>query len=267
MSISFNQLGNMGHLGNQMFQYASLRGIAENNNLKWTIPGKEYFGINYPLRSNIYNCFELSEIKNENIQMNNTNAIFNEKHYHFDESLYTNCSDNIDLNGYFQTEKYFLNIKDSIKKDFTFKKEISDRAEQILNNIDKENTIVVHVRRTDYVGNDLNHYNLSTSYYLSVLNGINWKSHVIFISDDIEWCKKQKEFISMPNAIFLQENPYVDLCVMTMCGINVIANSSFSWWGAWLNNNNKTIVAPSNWFGPALQHNTKDLIPSGWFIV
>jgi hypothetical protein len=266
--ITFSELGNMGHLGNQMFQYASLRGIASNNNLDWAIPSRQEFGSRYPLRSSIYDCFELESHTDKNIIVSQPTAVFPERHYHFDDSLYNNCPDGIDLNGYFQTEKYFEHIKDSIKKDFTFKKEIRERAEPLLENFDKKSTVIVHVRRTDYVGNDLHHFNIPPSYYSAVLNGINWKKDVIFISDDIEWCKLQPEFLNIPNVSFSSESPYVDLCLMTMCGTVIMANSSFSWWGAWLNENkDKTIIAPSKWFGPALQHSTKDLIPSDWFLV
>lgn len=267
MTITFNELGNMGHLGNQMFQYASLRGIAYKNNYNWAIPSKEYFGSRYPLRSSIYDCFELESHTDKNIILSPATGIIYENQYHFNDDLYRNCSDGVDLNGYFQSEKYFEEIKNSIKKDFTFKESIRERAKLLLANIDTEKAVVVHVRRTDYVGN-MHHYNIPISYYLTVLNGIEWKKDIIFISDDIEWCKSQPEFVNLPNVSFSSENPYVDLCLMTMCRTNIIANSSFSWWGGWLNDNkNKIIIAPSQWFGPALNHNTKDLIPNDWFLV
>ena len=124
--LSFNHIGNLGRLANQMFQYASLKGIARNCGYDFCIPPKNVFGqIDELVRNNdfsIYDVFDLE--KNNNIQITK-NPVFQEKMHNFDEKLFRTCPDNVDLFGYYQTEKYFNHIKDEIKKDFTFSNEVN----------------------------------------------------------------------------------------------------------------------------------------------
>ena len=138
--ISFNNLGNLGHLGNQMFQYASLKGISKNRGYEYCIPDKKYFGTRYNLFSNIHDCFNI----NCNVGFI-TEKTINERFYHFDKDLFENCPDNVNLNGYFQSEKYFKHIKDEIKKDFSFSKEVISECKTLLNSLQKsEEWISLH---------------------------------------------------------------------------------------------------------------------------
>ena len=90
-------------------------------------------------------------------------------------------------------------------------------------------------------------------------------TYLIF-SNDIEWCKKN--FIGNQFIFIEGEKDYIDLWLMSLCKNNIIANSSFSWWGAWLNtNSDKKVITPKNWFGPAINHSTQDLIPEKWFMI
>ena len=99
MTIHYNELGNLGHLGNQMFQYASLQGIAHNRGFSWSIPPKSHFGKNYPsLRSNVYDCFYLDMNIEDHIGMSDGESILERKHG-FDEELFNTCPDNINLSG------------------------------------------------------------------------------------------------------------------------------------------------------------------------
>ena len=128
--ISFNNIGNLGRLANQMFQYASLKGIARNRGYDFSIPPQQVFGQHDTLvRSselNIYNVF--NNIKNNNIQVAR-NPILQERMHEFDEQLFRSCPDNVDFFGYYQSPKYFEHIKDEIKNDFKF----SDEVESICN--------------------------------------------------------------------------------------------------------------------------------------
>ena len=123
--LTFNNLGNLGRLANQMFQYASLKGIARKHGYEYCIPPLEVFGQNDPLvRSselNIYNVFDIGKNNTINILRN---PMLQERMHEFDEELFNSCPDNVDLYGYYQSPKYFEHVKDEIKNDFTFSKEV-----------------------------------------------------------------------------------------------------------------------------------------------
>lgn len=258
MTIYFNSLGNNGHLGNQMFQYAAIRGVAHKRGLDWCIPPKSYFGRNYPLRSNIYDCFELPFVKNKHSGINIAAATIAEREHCYDDWIIENIKDGYNIEGYFQSPKYFNDIEHVIRRDFTFKSKVILSSPPV-----QENYCSLHVRRTDYVGNSLHHTNLDRSYYEKALEILN-PNKVIVFSDDTEWCKSHKLF---SNFEISENNEYVDLYLMSNASQHIIANSSFSWWGAWLANS-KDVVAPSKWFGPALAHlDTKDYYLEGWKLV
>jgi len=257
--LSINNIGKNGRLGNQLFQLSSLIGIANNLNYDWVVP-PEYHA-NDPL-SNIYQCFDMDIDITKKILSSPTQT-FEERHYHFDEELYENCLDNTDLNGYFQSYKYFQEYRQQILELFKFKDHIINQGNEILLNFNSQKNVAIHVRRTDYTQLASWHTNLGPEYYAEALKHFPEHKKIV-ISDDIGWCMSQEIF---NDAYFVKTgNPYVDLYIMTMCDNNIIANSSFSWWGAWLNKkNDKIVVAPSNWFGPSNSHNNiKDLIPEEW---
>jgi hypothetical protein len=261
MTISFNRLGNMGHLGNQMFQYASTKGIASKNNTEFYIPETKHFGTTYTLWSNIDDCF--------NIKCNRGITSFPQymdPNFHFDENLF-NISGDMDLLGYFQSEKYFKHIGDEIRKDFCFIPEIySPTKEQFDSIVGNGSAISLHIRRTDYTNNP-NHPTQSIEYYHQALNELDHNLPVIIMSDDPEWCKTQEIFSGDRFLISEGGNCYVDLCLMTLCDYHIIANSSFSWWGAWLAKSEKT-VAPKNWFGgECINYITEDIYCYDWIIL
>jgi len=250
--LSFNNLGNLGRIGNQMFQYAALRGLASKHEYTWTIPPKYEFAKNYSQENNLYDIFCLSNLKKINNIISN-NPTFPEKYFHFDDDLFNNCPDNVDLYGYYQSYKYFEHIKNELLQDFTFK------VQDVLMDIPY---VAIHVRRGDYVGLTNFHPMCSLDYYAKAMEYFPEHKFLIF-SDDIEWCKQQELF----KKCFFSNNasPGNDLFLMSIAEHNIIANSSFSWWGAWLNKNpNKIVVCPEKWFGENLSNDTKDLIPKGW---
>lgn len=265
--IGFNLLGNLGRIGNQMFQYASLRGIANNNNLDWIIPPENIFGTFDPnVRNNdtsIYKAFNLGSANQFGCV---DGATIEESHFHFDETLFLNCPDNISLNGYFQSEKYFKGIESEIRKDFTFRAEIYDISKKSFDTLKCNNVLALHIRRGDYVYNP-NHPVQPLEYYSEALNYFDSNIPVIIFSDDPNWTKDQKLFSDDRFLVSDGGDTYIDLCLMTLCKYHIIANSSYSWWGAWLAKSER-VVAPKNWFSGINSHyNTKDLYCDGWIIL
>ena len=255
--LSFNHLGNLGRLGNQMFQYASLRGIAERFGYEFVVPPREVFGnLDTNVRVSdacIYDCFELSHLCEALTEY----PRLSESTFGLDENIYYNCPDNVDLLGYFQCEKYFEHIEDKIRKDFEFKKDIYEISKEIFDQlIGKQDVISLHIRRGDYLSNP-NHPVQSLEYYREALSHFDESIPVIIFSDDPNWCDEQELF--QPDRFFISEggDSRIDLCLMTLCTYHIIANSSYSWWGSYLANSKKT-VAPSNWFGDELKR-TKDV--------
>jgi len=115
--LAFNQIGNLGRLGNQMFEYAAVRGIAAKHGYNWCIPPFNRNGIeNYSL----HQCFKLESVKEENLAVRDDFGYVQERFFHFDDELFENCPNDVSIHGFFQSEKYFKHISDEIRKDFTF---------------------------------------------------------------------------------------------------------------------------------------------------
>jgi hypothetical protein len=253
--IGFDALGKLGRLGNQMFQYASLKGIARNRGYDYCIPPS--------LSNDIWNDHQLFTCFNLKSKAFFTNyPAVSEKDFSFDEDLFNNCPDNVSLWGFYQTEKYFEHIKEEIKNDFQFKDEIIETAYCLISNF--KDPISLHIRRTDYVTNP-NHTALPLDYYKKALDMFDSDREIIIFSDDPKWCLEQQLFSDDRFSESETGDTYIDLCLMTLCSDHIIANSSFSWWGAWLAKNNK-VIAPSGWFaGSNNEHlNLEDIIPKRW---
>lgn len=260
--IGNNYIGNLGRLGNQMFQYAALRGIASKHGYEYCLPPDEFVGKMDPNceRSDfsIFNCFDIPEAPRMLLDVPN----LEEKCFELDSDIWNNCPDNVSLYGYFQTEKYFKHINEEIKKAFTFKGPILDSViKNFTEMFDNSSVISLHIRRTDYLKHS-HHPILPEEYYQEALNRLP-EYPVLVCSDDPDWCNEQ-EFLK-DNRYYISEwnSTAVDLCLQSLCSYHIIANSSFSWWGAYLANSEK-VFAPRTWFGPPLTHNTKDLYLEGW---
>ncbi len=173
------------------------------------------------------------------------------------------------LSGFWQSELYFKDVAQDIKKDFTFGAKIVDRNKELLAKISGVNSVSVHVRRGDYVSNANAHqfHGLcSLDYYNQAISLLSNKQDAIELfvfSDDIAWCKENLKY-DFPVNFVETNDAHSDMYLMSLCKHNIIANSSFSWWGAWLNNNSqKIVVAPKQWIAdPSV--NTKDIIPQSW---
>jgi hypothetical protein len=265
--ISFNKLGNRGRLGNQMFQYAGLKGIASQNNHEFCIPLCGIFGTNDErVQASDVNLYNFPNIINNKVGMTNYKTK-DESSFAFDEELFYNCPDDINLFGYFQTEKYFKHIESEIRDDFSFSKFTNKMCETYINGMFGDSEIIsLHIRRTDYV-TDSNFHLLDLNYYQSALEIFSEDIPVIVFSDDPEWCEKQFFFKNDRFKISKSNNTLIDLCLMSMCNYHIIANSSYSWWGAWLSDSKK-VVAPKKWFSGDLKNwDTKDLYCPDWVTI
>ena len=130
-----------------------------------------------------------------------------------------------------------------------------------------DNAISLHVRRTDYIPNKANHFNLGLDYYEKALSKFDKDRTVVVFSDDPKWCQEQEFFAGDRFLISESDDNAIDLCLMTFCNSHIIANSSFSWWGAWLAGS-KEVIAPKTWFGPNNAHKSiEDLIPKRWNLI
>ena len=267
--LSFNNIGNLGRLANQMFQYAALKGIAAHKGYQFCVPPKEIFGVfDKAVKNDGTNIFDVfPELEETNKVQVTSNSVVRESGFAFDEELFNNCADGVDLLGYYQSEKYFKHIADEIRKDFAFGEEVIKDCKAFFTEyfVDKK-VISLHVRRGDYVANP-NHPVQETSYYEEALKQFDEDDQVIIFSDDPEWCEEQEMFDGERFFVSKGGDPLADLCIMTLCNYHIIANSSYSWWGAWLADSEKTI-APKNWFaGDCAGHDTKDLYCENWIVI
>ena len=199
-----------------------------------------------------------------------SNKFVVEPHFHYCSEL-DRLSGDCYLMGYWQSEKYFKSIESIIRADFVFRQPMSERNQQIADEITQSNAVSLHVRRGDYVQNTntfATHGACSLDYYraaiLRIAERVEQPKFFIF-SDDITWVKGNMK-IDFP-CQYVDHNcggeSYNDMRLMSLCKHNIIANSSFSWWGAWLNPRaDKIVIAPKCWF--ANQTNVQDLFPPGW---
>ena len=268
--IGINYLGKMKErLANQMFQYAAVKGIAKNRGFQYCIPPLNYDGIKDEWDEHqLFATYELNTLNPLQVQYMDPNRslMIKEPHFHFSEDLFNNCPDNTCIVGYFQSEKYFSNVREELLQDFVFLNNLKGQCKDVIESVDAP--VALHIRRTDY--QQYSHHPIQPlSYYEEALSKFDDDREVIIFSDDPVWCHQQKLFDS--DRFMISENDHLlDLCMMTLCSDFIIANSSFSWWGAWLSESkDKTVVAPKNWFGSPLseQNDTKDLYCPGWVVI
>mgnify|MGYP000317673980 FL=1 len=279
--IGNNRIGCNGRLGNQMFQYASMRGIAAVKDFDWVVPPENY---NHTANYALFETFKMTNVQEKNIGFVE-GEILKETIHCYDKNLVDSCSDNTNLDGFFQTEKYFENIADEIRSDFTFKDEYLKPCKEFIDSLDTT-PIFLHVRRGDAIGKEHYHPVAPMSYYVEALKKFDKDTPCFVFSDDIDWCKSQElfksdrflfndnieryDYQSMDGSGSMQYTllPHVDLCLMSLCSGAIIVNSSFSWWGAWLQNNRGKVIASKPWFGPSASDlDTSDVVPDHWEII
>lgn len=263
--LSFNHIGNLGRLANQMFQYASLKGIARNRGYDFCIPPQNVYGQIDPVVTKGLNIFDVFEqIGDNNIQLTKNEVVYEET-FEFNKEIFDNCPDNVDLYGYYQSSKYFDHVKEEIKKDFTFSNEVERLCSDMIESIrDNKKLIALHIRRTDYTVNP-NHPVQPISYYENALKKFDKNDKIIVFSDDPKWCQQQEIFADESIMISEDNDADIDMCLMSKCNYHIIANSSFSWWGAWLADSEQ-VIAPKNWFGGDCASKSIKDIPFGNFL-
>ena len=179
------------------------------------------------------------------------------------------------LIGYWQSESFFIKYSDRIRKEFVFKNAAGKVDALLKAKIDQVHSVSVHIRRGDYVTNPVANDVLGIldmKYYADAMELMNSKvdnAFYLFFSDDPDWVRSQ--FGHLPNSVVVDqngaENNDADMYLMSLCRHNIIANSSFSWWGAWLNDHiNKIVIAPKLW-NKNVQFSNNGLIPAEWYLI
>jgi hypothetical protein len=281
--ITFNNIGYMGRLGNQMFQFASTLAVGKRKGYEVKFPLENCrdlrrigpidlnTGALSDVKCDLLDCFDIPAEYFTSSSRIQINSFYSESIFEYDGRI-ESIPDGCNLSGYFQTEKYFTGSEDEIKKIFSFKKEIIEEGNRILNEIIGNGELVsIHVRRGDYTLYPDHHPMCSPNYYYLSIEEIKKISgenvNIVIFSDDKKWCyENMSNYIGNNFTIPETENPYVELYMMTKCNYHIIANSSFSWWGSWLSNS-KVTICPSVWLGPAINGNTEDVCPEGWISI
>lgn len=287
----------VGGLGNQMFQYAAAKAVTLESERQLFLDLSRFdqyklhngyelnrvFGISAPVASKsmlrkVFGFLQLVDLVSPKVR-NRLARVFVGPKFLYEKAFGFKKieleGDVQYLSGYWQSAKYFESYAETIRQDFTFQLPESDLLESfraaILNA--GEGAVSVHVRRGDYLAkkNASLFASLADRYYLDAINLLKGKqknAKFFVFSDDITWCRKAfvgDEFVFVSG--FIGENSYLDMYLMSLCGANIIANSTFSWWGAWLNKApNKIVVAPTAWFSDQ-SIKTSDIYPGDWVLV
>lgn len=259
----------IGGLGNQCFQYAVGRHLSEihHTELKIDISEFETYKL-HPYSLSHFNIIENFATSEDVAKLKHVR----EKHFHFDPEI-LNLSDGVYLHGYWQSEKYFSSTEDIVRRELAVNSPLLGKDKEVAEQIILCDSVSVHIRRGDYLPNTYTEQILETcslDYYLHsierIANNVK-KPHFFIFSDDIKWTS---ENFKLPYPItFVDHNGpdknYEDMRLMSLCKHNIIANSTFSWWGAWLNKNpDKLVYAPKKWFSEKARSSAKDVIPNLW---
>jgi hypothetical protein len=280
-----------GGLGNQMFQYAAGLALAAHHRTKLKVDVSllneadaeigtvRYFDLQQlQLPPEIATKKEISSIIPgsffttllDKIQPAFKRKIYKECDYTFDVNFFKS-QDNIYLKGYRQSEKYFSSIQDHIKNGFQFKNEVIKEVTGKASELKSLNSVSIHIRRGDYSNPIVSNYHgiLDAAYYQRAIRYIESNvsdCHFYIFSDNPEWVKTNLTFnapVQIISGVFTKTH-FEDFYLISQCKHQVIANSTFSWWAAWLNPNpGKIVVAPKKWFNNA-PYDTRDLIPESW---
>jgi len=267
--VTFANIGQHGRLGNQLFQVASTIGIAEANGKPWKFPASisstsvgKLFGLEGSEEIDTADCVELVEERDE--------------FYHVQIPRTPDCKP-VSLKGYFQNRQYFESIP-TIRHLFRVLPEVQLRVEKAVPEILLNNSVTMHVRRGDYIGLENAGYQLlAKEYYLKALGHVNQIDSLIIVSDDIDWCKEHFSDLQQTRIVFSPfDDELLDFILIYSGRHVIIANSTFSWWAAFLKGLHASsaranvIVSPDVWYrqdGPLSLLNRKSFFPDSWTLV
>jgi len=284
----------IGGLGNQLFQYAVARSLADRHGASLLLDTSGFE--NYPLRR-----YELGELNIRadiaqpedllffkrrqhmswlgktfdrmvsKFHPDGNSRIFNEKAFVYDQNIYQQIPP-VYLSGYWQSERYFSDKADAIRVDLSLRRPLDQVCQVFIESIRKTNSVSLHVRRGDYVSNAVTarlHGTCSLDYYragVAHIASIIEDPHFFIFSDDMDWVAHNLPLTHMSTLVDVNgaDRGIMDMALMKACRHHIIANSSFSWWAGWLNPSpDKIVVAPRRWFNEA-NHDTSDLLPASW---
>lgn len=252
-----------GRTGNNMFQIAAAINLAKKNETKPFFIGDAKYLKGFKLKG-----IQEAQKKAENKYL--------EKKFSYNEE-FDILKNNTHLNGYFQSEKYFLSSEEDVRKCFSFTQTILDNVKKQNNGIYKkyiygEIATAIHVRRTDYLNYPNIYPEIKFSYYKECLSRIKNKGVILVFSDDIGWCKSS---IIGENFLYVNMQPIESMYLMSKCKNIIMANSTFGWWAAWLGQC-ENVMYPKGWFGaewpnkdahPSMEDCIKDICPKRWIAV
>jgi hypothetical protein len=283
----------IGGLGNQMFQYAAGRALSLKNDARLVldIAGFENYELHqgFELQRVFSHPFEIASRADIRrvlgwqspasirriVSRRPFASLFRkrfvvEPHFNYWPGI-NNLTNDCYLSGYWQSEKYFSEVASQIRADFVFRLPMGNQNAELARQIIQVNAVSLHVRRGDYAINPktaATHGLCSLDYYRESIRYVAERvvqPHFFIFSDDIAWVERNLK-IDFPHT-YVQHNrgaeSYNDMRLMSLCRHHIIANSSFSWWGAWLTSSfEKIVIAPRKWF--ASQTDVQDLFPDGW---
>jgi hypothetical protein len=286
----------IGGLGNQMFQYAAGLALAQRHRVELKLdvsgfaayPKRHYELGSFPIRGTPASEAELAFFgwRRPKVEPRwlararryigsegkpGPSPIYREQYFHFDTRV-RDLNPTVYLDGYWQSEKYFADWAGLLRQEFTPLAPLEPENAAMADRIDAVNAVSLHVRRGDYVNErDISRYHgiCSAEYYQSAVKYIAGRTgdiHLFVFSDDQDWVRDNLHFT--PPTTIVAANPpdrgFRDIQLMARCRHHIIANSSFSWWGAWLDPSpEKIVVAPNRWFA-ASPNDTRDLLPEAW---
>jgi len=269
-------------LGNQMFQYALGRTIAHRRRTSLALDISSFreselrqyslgvFNIVENFASGGYPGFSRLRALGRRLRLPGIRPILRERSFCFDPAVLDAPAD-VYLTGYWQSEKYFKEIEDIIRREFSFKTEPDGQNREMADRIRGANSVSVHVRRGDYVTNPSfkrTFWTCAEEYYTKAASFVASRvanPHYFIFSYDPDWARANLE-LGGPATFVAHNSPgkgSEDLRLMSLCRHHIIANSSFSWWGAWLGNSGGIVVAPQKWFKTDA-FDTRDLLPERW---
>lgn len=286
----------IGGLGNQMFEYAAGRALSLHRGVSLKLDVSRF--ADYELHQGfelkrVFNCtaeiaskaevrsilgWQYSPIakrflSRQSLKMLRRKEFVIEPHFQYWKGI-ENAPSDCYLMGYWQSERYFSDVAAQIRKEFHFRIPLLKHNNELASQIGSVNAVSLHVRRGDYVQNaktNATHGLCSIDYYQAAIRHVAARTkqpHFFIFSDDIPWVKNNFK-LDFPHQ-YVDHNhdaeSYNDMRMMSACKHHIIANSSFSWWGAWLNpDTEKIVIAPKKWFANKI--NTQDLYPKGWIVL